>query len=167
MPRILTAGYGKDDFEGLAVRLAKCNVDRIIDVRSNPFSKHQEDFRRPRIDHLCQKIGLKYTYLGHQLGGKPSKEELQTEGRPDFEKIKLDPDFRSGLAQVIEWAKNDRVCLLCGCERPMQCHRGTLLAPELIDRGCNVVHIDDEGRMHSQENAEENEHGGQMDLFGG
>jgi uncharacterized protein (DUF488 family) len=167
MPVILTAGYGQDDFEGLKRRIQVQRVDRLVDVRSNPFSKHQEDFRRPRIDRLCEEAGIKYTFMGLQLGGKPSDPELQTNGQPDFKKIAKSGEFRSGMAQVIEWSKAETVCLLCGCEKPMRCHRGTLLGPELMARDCTVHHIDEEGRVLTQDDALERETGGQMDLFGG
>lgn len=54
---------------------------------------------------------------------------------------------------------------MCGCAKPLRCHRGTLLSPELIRRGLVVKHIVGDGVLLSHAEAEFEETGGQATLF--
>lgn len=165
MATVLTIGYSQDGFEPFEDRLAGHGVQILVDVRSAPYSKYQTDFRYGIIEALCLQAGLRYVFLGDKLGGKPTDPELLTEGRPDYEKIAVGAAFQEGLRQVLALSAEGTVCLMCGCERPMRCHRGKLISPWLIAMGVDVRHIDRQGRAMTQEEAVADETGGQMSLF--
>lgn len=165
MPTVLTIGYSQDGFEPFEERLARHGVQVLADVRSAPYSKYQTDFRYGIIEALCLQAGLQYLFLGDQLGGKPTDPELHTDGRPDYEKIAASAGFQDGLRKVIALAADTTLCLMCGCERPMRCHRGRLIAPWLISMGADVRHIDRAGRALTHDEAITEESGGQMALF--
>jgi uncharacterized protein (DUF488 family) len=165
MPTILTIGYSQDTFEPFEERLSAHQVEVLVDVRSAPYSKYQTDFRYGVIEALCLQSGLRYIYMGDKLGGKPTDPDLITDGRADYEKIAATPGFVEGLDTVITLAGDHTVCLMCGCEKPMRCHRGVLLAPHLIALGADIKHIDRHGVAVSHEDAEFEESGGQMSLF--
>jgi uncharacterized protein (DUF488 family) len=165
MATVLTIGYSQDGFEPFEERLALHGVQVLVDVRSAPYSKYQTDFRYGVIEALCLQAGLDYLFLGDKLGGKPTDPELLTEGRPDYEKIAADTGFHEGLQQVVALSAEKTVCLMCGCERPMRCHRGKLIAPQLMGLGVDVRHIDRAGRSLTHDEAVNEESGGQMSLF--
>ncbi|MES1147125.1 MAG: DUF488 family protein [bacterium] len=165
MPTVLTIGYSQDTFEPFEERLAKHGVDVLIDVRSAPYSMYQTDFRYGVIEALCLQAGLTYLFQGDKLGGKPTDPALLTEGIPDYEKIAASAGFAEGLSQVAKLTEGHTVCLMCGCEKPLRCHRGTLLAPHLIAAGFDVRHINRDGIALSHDEAVSEETGGQMSLF--
>ena len=165
MPTVLTIGYSQDTFDPFEERLAKHGVDVLVDVRSAPYSMYQTDFRYGVIEALCLQAGLTYIFLGDKLGGKPTDPELQTDGVPDYEKVAASEGFKEGLAQVAQLTMGHTVCLMCGCEKPLRCHRGTLIAPHLTAAGFDVRHIDRHGQALTHEEAVAEESGGQMSLF--
>lgn len=166
MPRVLTIGYGREDFASLEARLSRHGVDVLVDVRSVPYSGYQPDFRYGTIEALCLQSGLRYEFLGDKLGGVPEDPDLLTEGGADYAKIAASAAFAEGTAVLARLSDDHTVCLMCGCERPMRCHRGRLLAPELLAAGFEIGHIDMSGAMLNHDEAVKAETGGQMDLFG-
>ena len=57
-----------------------------------------------------------------------------------------------GVARVKAAAAREgwRLCLVCGCLRPENCHRSRLVAPALLDAGLEVAHIDERGALLTQ-----------------
>lgn len=148
---ISTIGYGQDVYEPFLVRLRRIpGVTHVVDVRTNPYSRYQEDFRSdfgPRL----QRDGLKYVFMGDRLGAKPSHPEVLTEGEPDVTKMRAWPFFLEGIERLIEAAQaGKQLCLLCGCARPDQCHRGTFLGEVLLERGIDLAHYLTDGQIIRQ-----------------
>ncbi len=165
MPTVYTIGYSQDTFAPFEERLAVHDIDLLIDVRSAPYSRYQTDFRYGIVEGLCHQVGLEYRYMGDRLGGKPDNPDLLTEGVPDHEKIRVWEPFQHALDEVAGLAGVRRAALMCGCAKPLRCHRGTLLAPELLRRGLSVKHIVDGGVLLTHAEAEFEETGGQGVLF--
>ncbi len=163
--QIFTIGYGQDDFAPFAERLRQHKINLLVDVRSAPYSRYQTDFRSGAIEGLCQDAAFSYRFFGNRIGGKPASENLLTAGRPDHAKMRVWPPFVGALEEVILLAAHQRVALMCGCLRPMRCHRGILLSPELIWRGATISHIIGP-RILSHAEAILDETKGQMSLFG-
>lgn len=147
---VYTIGYGNQDWPRTLARLRAFGVRHLVDVRSQPFSRHCPDFRKERLVALAREAGLAYHFLGDRLGGKPAAAELQTAGKPDYAKIAASSGFAEGL-RLVE-AMDGPPALLCGCLAPDACHRGRLLSPELEARGHEVVHIlgDGTSRRHGE-----------------
>ncbi|MCW5936848.1 MAG: DUF488 domain-containing protein [Fimbriimonadaceae bacterium] len=143
--KVLTVGYGNQSWERTLARLTAHSVTHLVDVRTNPFSRHSPDFRRDTLRSLAEAAGLAYVFLGRELGGKPNDPALQTDGRPDYEKIRASSVFAEGVA-VLEGLPGVP-CLLCGCLSPDSCHRGRLVTPVLVERGHEVWHIMGDGTV--------------------
>jgi len=165
MPTVFTIGYSQDTFAPFEERLAQHDIDLLVDVRSAPWSRYQTDFRYGIVEGLCRQAGLDYRYMGDRLGGKPDNPALLTEGAPDHAKIRDWDPFQHALNEIAGLAGSRRIALMCGCAKPLRCHRGTLLAPELIRRGLVVKHIVADGVLLTHEEAESEENGGQGTLF--
>lgn len=134
---ILTVGYGNQEFALFAERLRAWKVLTLADVRSQPYSKYWECYRRAELEALCEESGFRYIYCGDTLGGMPADRELWTDGGPDYEKMTKRPEFDAAL---VELEASERVALICGCVSPLECHRGKWLTPELERRGWQVRH---------------------------
>jgi uncharacterized protein (DUF488 family) len=143
---IFTIGHGAGSFETTLETLSRHGVATLIDVRSQPFSRHAPDFTRSRLETSCAAAGLGYRWMGDVLGGRPTDPALRrSDGGPDPQAMRSDLRFRSGLETVTAMAEGGSVALLCAEASPDRCHRATLLAPELIALGHRVLHLQPDG----------------------
>ncbi len=101
-------------------------VGTIVDVRSQPFSKHAPEFTKPDLAQAAASAGLGYRWLGDRLGGRPHPGSAQ---------------LASGLREIDGLAASSTVALLCAEVDPLKCHRNATLAPALVAAGYEVMHI--------------------------
>ena len=78
---------------------------------------------------------------------------MYTQGRVDYEKMAASPEFRAGLAQLIETAEQHRLVAMCSEADPLDCHRCLLVGRALAESGVEVGHILGSGEIvsHAQE----------------
>jgi len=55
--------------------------------------------------------------------------------------------------------------LMCSEQKPQECHRSKLIGSTLCARGVEVAHIDETGKLKTQEKVENILSGGQLSLF--
>jgi uncharacterized protein (DUF488 family) len=151
MVTAFTIGHSNHPLDHFLSLLRQHEIQLLVDVRSVPYSKHAPQYRKHEIQKAIESQGMTYVYLGKELGGMPRAQE---------------PDFQAGLARFLALAEEKRVAIMCAEEDPGKCHRSALIAPELRERGVQVVHIrgDERGQRDGKE-AEAD--GGQLSLFGG
>ena len=90
--------------------------------------------------------GIRHLWLGESLGGKPADPALHdSDGAPDYEKIRMQPVFADGIEQLARLARTVSVAIMCAEEDPANCHRTLLIAPALSDCGVSVSHIRKDG----------------------
>lgn len=146
MATIATIGHGRAGFPALAEVLERHGIAMIVDVRSEPYSRHAPDFTRARLETLCAAAGIGYRWMGRHLGGRPTDPALlDAEGRPDPDRMAAGPGLRADLDTVAALAGTAGVVLLCAEEDPGGCHRSTVLAPALEAAGHRVVHLRHDG----------------------
>lgn len=139
---VYTIGHGNLDFDTVAESLVGHGVQTIVDVRSIPHSKHAPDFAKAALEEEAAASGLGYRWMGRSLGGRPDDPALLGPGgSPDLEKIASSPAFEAGLTELEGLARVSTVALLCAELEPDHCHRHSLLAPALVERGFEVRHI--------------------------
>lgn len=124
--RIWTIGHGARDFDALAQALSSHGVQTIVDVRSQPYSKHAPEFAKRTLEEEAASAGFGYRWMGRTLGGRP----LQP----------LDV-LAAGLEELAGLCATSTVVLLCAEADPTRCHRSTALAPQLAGAGYEVIHI--------------------------
>lgn len=165
--RIYSLGYGNRTPEQLfdLVRAKGCQY--LIDVRSIPYSKYHTQYNRENLEQRCTEFGLKYLYLGDQLGGKPESSELDELGRADYEKMAQRLGFEEGIDRLKK-AKSlgHSVALMCAELRPESCHRTRLIGKALSKVGVEIQHIDENANQITQSEALRRLDSGQDDFFG-
>jgi uncharacterized protein (DUF488 family) len=140
--KFFTVGHGTTEFADVARVLDLHGVATIVDIRSEPWSRRAPDFSRRRLEGLAAASGFGYRWLGDALGGRPSRPTVVGEDEaPDPAREAPPPAFRDALFVLEELAAGGRVVLLCAEASPAWCHRTTLVAPALVDRGHEVVHL--------------------------
>ena len=124
-----------------------------MDTRSQPYSKYTTQFNREAFQSAIAGAGMKYLYLGRELGGRPDGQEFYDgDGYVLYAKVAESRLFQKGIERVQAGAERYRVALLCAEEDPRDCHRRLLVARVLAERGGAVIrHIRGDGRLQPEE----------------
>lgn len=145
---IYTIGYGNRQISNFIQLLQKFEIEILIDVRTNPFSRFNPEFRAKNLELHLINHEIKYLFLGTELGGKPSDLDCYTNGEVDYLKIKSKAFFLEGVKQVFNLNQEGlRVALMCAEQSPLQCHRKALIGDYLKNKGFEILHIDKDGSI--------------------
>jgi uncharacterized protein (DUF488 family) len=161
--RVLTIGHSTLPLETFLAMLDRAGVTALADVRSLPFSRRVPHFSRDQFRAALKEHGVKYVFLGKELGGRPRASRLYCDGVADYEKMALEPDFLKGIDRVISGAREHTIALVCSEHNPLDCHRCLLVGRALSERHISVGHILNSGRLAEQHEIEEK----LLSLFGG
>jgi uncharacterized protein (DUF488 family) len=148
--RVFTIGHSHHDLPRLTDLLRRARVTVLADVRSQPFSRRLAQFNRPELEHGLKAAGIAYVFLGDALGGRPQQPSLYDgEGRVDYVRVRAAAFFRQGLERLGRACANGRVALLCAEEDPLDCHRGLMITPALVERGIVPAHLRGDGSVET------------------
>jgi uncharacterized protein (DUF488 family) len=165
MPTIFTIGHSRHTADHFLALLRAHEIDRLVDVRSQPRSKWAPHFDTDALARLLDARGVDYVYLGRQLGGRPSGREFyRQDGTVDYAHRSTAPDFADGISRLVALAQGRRITILCAEEDPSHCHRRLLVAPALARSGAVVVHVRGDGRLEPE--CDCGSVATQLDLFG-
>jgi uncharacterized protein (DUF488 family) len=164
---IYTIGYGSRSIDELVATLRQHGIAYLVDVRSAPYSRYKPEYSKEALAATLQAQGIRYLFLGEQLGGRPADPELYNDGKVNYEKVKLQPFYQAGLERVQQAFRQQLyVVLMCSEGKPAQCHRSKLIGASLASLDIPVVHIDEQGALKSQEDVMYELTAGQLSLFG-
>ena len=153
-PTVLTVGHSNHPPEAFVNLLVRHGVDEVIDVRSAPYSRYAPQFNHDGIQRMLDDIGIGYTYLGGELGGRPTDRACYDEdGRVQYDRVAATDTFDDALRRVVRVADENRPVLLCTEKEPLECHRTLLVAQALAERDVHVAHIHADGTLESQDDA--------------
>lgn len=91
--------------------------------------------------------GIAYSFLGKELGGRPTGSQYYCEGIADYERMAEAPNFNHGIQRIVEGARKYRIALMCSEHDPLDCHRCLLVGRALVDRDIAVEHIKSNGTV--------------------
>lgn len=144
---LFTVGHSNHEIEVLLELLDRHGIEVLADVRSQPWSKHNPQFRRPALQRAVQRAGKRYVWLGEQLGGMPEDPALRDEdGNVDYALVAGSYAFKAGLHRLLDGISRFRVAMMCAEEDPAGCHRHHLVCKALGDRAV-VRHIRKDGSL--------------------
>lgn len=150
MARMFTIGYSGLDMPGFTALLAQHGVAVVCDVRSTPFSRFKPDFSRGPFRRHLNAAGVKYVFLGRELGARPEDRGCYVGGQARYDRIAATEPFRLGLDRVRNGAATTRLALVCSERDPVECHRAILVAHRLPDLHEDIAHIHTDGRLETQ-----------------
>lgn len=152
MGTVYTVGHSAHLSEVFSELLAKHAIQVLVDVRSAPYSRYAPQFDRELLQRGLHEVGIKYLFLGRELGGRPNNQAYyDSDGHVLYSRVTTDAAFVSGIERLERGMAEYRVALMCGEEDPAHCHRRLLVARVLIERGHEVLHIRGDGRVESDE----------------
>src|SRR5690606_31911247 len=142
---LFTIGHSNLDIDSLKSALREYGIDAVVDVRSQPFSKHSPHFNKNELAASLKGSGVAYAFMGRELGGRPENTRYyDAEGFVRYDLWSKDELFQSGIRRLLKAVTERRLALLCSEEDPAYCHRHLLIARVLIEGGFpsgNILHI--------------------------
>ncbi len=150
---IFTSGHSTHPLDEFISLLAQHGINRLVDVRSVPHSRHNPQFNAASLPESLQNAGIGYTHL-RELGGlrkaRGNSPNLgwKNAGFRGYADYMQTPDFAHGLDQLIEAAQKQRIAIMCAEAVPWRCHR-SLIADVLTVRGIEVRHIMGPGKWQA------------------
>ena len=131
MNTILTIGHSTRSLEDFISILKHYRVTLLIDVRRFPKSRKYPWFSRENLEEKLVEEGIKYVWMGEELGG------YRKGGYASYTKTE---DFKRALDKLLEISKGETACIMCAEKYPWHCHR-KYISIELQNRGVQVIHI--------------------------
>lgn len=146
---IYSIGYALLTVERFCFLLRMHGIDAVCDVRSSPFSRSNPDFSKHFLRSKLKEEGIEYVFLGKELGARSSDPSVYNNGRVEYERLAATAEFQQGLARIETGADRFTIAMMCAERDPLTCHRTILVARHLIERGFDVEHILETGRIES------------------
>ena len=78
----MSIGHSTHPLEGFVGLLRQHRVEVVVDVRTSPFSRFNPQFNRDNLLLGLREAGIRYLFLGEELGGKPDGDEFYDPRRP-------------------------------------------------------------------------------------
>jgi uncharacterized protein (DUF488 family) len=72
MSSFFTIGHSNHDFGTWLALVRRHGVEVVVDTRSSPYSKYVPQFDKEPIQRSLEKAGVRYLFLGAELGGRPA-----------------------------------------------------------------------------------------------
>lgn len=121
---IYTIGHSNVSGEKLLERLGLYQIDRVIDVRTKPYSRWCPQFNRGALEYALAANDINYDWRGNNLGG-----------------LGENVDYEQTLRWVYDRAEYENIALMCSEGDYLKCHRHSILAPALELLGAVIAHI--------------------------
>ena len=142
---VFTIGHSIRPLEEFVKLLAAHGVSGLADVRTVPRSRRHPHFSRDALEQSLPAAGVAYRHFAG-LGGlrKPRGDSVnrawRNEGFRGYADHMQTAEFISALDDLLAYAENDTVAVMCAEAKWWECHR-QLIADALVARGGEVRHI--------------------------
>ena len=149
---VLTIGHSTRAWKVFLDLLRTHQVERVIDVRSIPRSRHNPQFDQETLRTKLRAARIGYVHL-RKLGGlRHARRDSSNMGWRNssfrgFADYMQTSEFDAGLQRLIKLARQKRSALMCAEAVPWRCHR-SLIADALTVLGIRVEDIMSKNRSH-------------------
>lgn len=149
-----TIGHSDRSLDVFAGLLIEAGVVLAVDIRKMPRSRTHPQFNADALPASLTSFGISYEHIA-ALGGLRRKALSISREINDFwtnrsfhnyADYALSPEFREGLAQLIEDGRTRRCAIMCSEAVWWRCHR-RIVADYLVAGGQDVFHIMGGGRI--------------------
>ncbi len=127
---VFTIGHSTRPLEELIALLRHYRIERLVDIRHFPTSRHNPQFNKATLEQSLPDHGIEYLWLqrlgGYRSGGYVAYMETE--------------DFRSGIRELEALASEKRTAYMCAEVKWYRCHRRRV-SDVLEDHGWTVYHL--------------------------
>ncbi len=153
--KLFTIGHSNHSIEEFITLLQKHDITAVADVRSHPYSKYLPHFNQKLLKASLSETGIRYVFLGKELGARSNNPQCYIDGKAVYEKIASTKEFNDGIQRILQGAKNYHISLMCAEKDPITCHRAILVCQHLRKSGLDINHILKNGDLETHYNLEE------------
>ena len=142
---IYTIGHSTHTIDEFIHILRHYGIEKVIDIRSIPKSRHNPQFNQEDLREALHNHHIAYKHM-KILGGlrHTTKESINTAWRNasfrGFADYMQTDDFKKGLEELIQYASEKKVVIMCAEAVPWRCHR-SLIGDALLIRYFTVIDI--------------------------
>lgn len=126
-----TIGHSNHSLETFCQLLRMHGIQVLCDVRSHPSSRYCPQYNRPALLSAMNDEGLRYVYLGAELGGRQLP-NLNIPAQERYALVAQKPSFVNACNELRTLlCRGMRVALMCAEQDPLHCHRNGLVCQHL------------------------------------
>ena len=145
MLTVFTIGHSIRTWKEFLELLRAHGIERVLDVRSIPRSRHNPQFNRETLSAKLRGARISYVHLRSLGGLRHARRDSPNMGWRNasfrgFADYMQTPEFEKGLQRLIKLAKKKKTAIMCAEAVPWRCHR-SLIADALTARGIRAEHI--------------------------
>jgi uncharacterized protein (DUF488 family) len=145
MLTVFTIGHSTRTWTEFLVLLRAYGIERVVDVRSIPRSRHNPQFNRETLSAKLRGARISYVHLRTLGGLRHARRDSPNMGWRNasfrgFADYMQTPEFERGLQRLIKLAKKKKTAIMCAEAVPWRCHR-SLIADALTVHGIRAAHI--------------------------
>lgn len=142
---IATIGHSTRSIEEFIDLLRQNEIERVIDVRSIPKSRHNPQFNKDQLEASLADAGIAYSHLAGLGGLRHTHKDSPNMGWNNssfrgYADYMQTAEFTANMEKLIELARIGSCALMCAEAVPWRCHR-SLIADALLVRGFQVHDI--------------------------
>lgn len=147
-PPVCTVGHSNRTLEAFVGLLRAGEVQRVVDIRSVPRSRHNPQFNAGVIEQGLRRQGIGYVRI-EPLGGLRGRSKTVppevnafwvNASFHNYADYALSSEFRTGLERLLGLADAQRSAIMCAEELWWRCHR-RIVADYLLLGGRQVLHL--------------------------
>jgi uncharacterized protein (DUF488 family) len=142
---VLTIGHSTRTIEDFLAILAAHRVQRLVDVRTIPKSRHVPQFNSDAIAASLWQQGIDYLHMKSLGGLRHAKKDSVNLGWRNasfrgYADYMATDEFRDAIQLLLDLARGKRTVIMCAEAVPWRCHR-SLIGDALLVRGVDVEDI--------------------------
>ena len=142
---VLTIGHSTRTIEEFLAMLAAHGVQRLVDVRTIPKSRHVPQFNSDALAASLRERGMDYLHMKSLGGLRHAKKESFNLGWRNasfrgYADYMATSEFRDALQHLLDLAHEKPTVIMCAEAVPWRCHR-SLIGDALLVRGVDVEDI--------------------------
>ena len=125
---VFTIGHSNHTIAYFLSLLRRHGISALADVRSVPRSRYNPHFNGPELMAALRNEGIRYVYLGRELGGRPGNPDCYFNKQVQYDLVARTENFQNGLKRIAIGSRKYRLVLMCSEHEPNTCHRSLLVS---------------------------------------
>jgi uncharacterized protein (DUF488 family) len=140
---VMTIGHSTHSLAEFIELLETYGIEKVVDVRTIPKSRHNPQFNKDTLPNNLGKIG--YVHISGLGGLRHAKADSPNTGWRNasfrgYADYMQTEEFEKNIKKLIELAAKKQIVIMCAEAVPWRCHR-SLIADALMVRKIQVEHI--------------------------
>lgn len=154
--KVFTIGHSTHDIDDFIELLKKHEVNCLIDVRSQPYSRIAPQFNKEKLISDLKSYKILYAHFEKEFGARHTSHALlDADNKVDFDKVRGSAEFQQGVERLKKALDlGYTIALMCSEANPFDCHRFSMISYQLIRENLEVSHILREGNLKENSDLE-------------